>query len=277
MINARIMIGYILTSREYSATLPSRCTHQFTGSQDISFPANLILGATLKRNRGTAKPATTKKVGSTTHVHQADAINGLRPTDHPRRVVQGPLYSPRWANFFIIMAFLVFLVILSISLAAPNFSPFDRGRNVLVGAFAVLPLFHIAIRLKAKGPLQTLQSDRRAPVLYLRSFVSDMIDNQSNTWLGIPSEEDVLVESLEQIGPVLAIGRPGEKLSTTGSARLYVTDDDWQAIAGKLMASARLVVIRAGSTPGVRWELERVRQKLPAEKVVLWFPARGLL
>lgn len=80
-----------------------------------------------------------------------------------------------------------------------------------------------------------------------------------------------MVERLNRIGPVLEIGRPGEKLGTTGSARLYVADDDWQSIAGELMERARLVVIRAGNTPGLRWELERVRRKLHPEKVALWF------
>ncbi len=88
------------------------------------------------------------------------------------------------------------------------------------------------------------------------------------------TEEVALVSDLERIGPVLAIGRPGEKLAHLGAARLYVTDEDWQTIAQRLMASARLVVIRAGNTPGLRWELARARNELSAEKVALWFPAK---
>jgi hypothetical protein len=42
------------------------------------------------------------------------------------------------------------------------------------------------------------------------------------------------------------------------------------------MASAGLVVIRAdaGKAAGLRWELERARNELSPEKVVLWFPNR---
>ena len=49
-----------------------------------------------------------------------------------------------------------------------------------------------------------------------------------------------MVAHLGGVGPVLAIGRPGEKLAHLGAARLYVSDDDWQNVAHRLMASAQL-------------------------------------
>jgi len=82
-----------------------------------------------------------------------------------------------------------------------------------------------------------------------------------------------MVRQLRTIGPVVAIGRPGERLAPLGAARIYVGGADWRTVAADLLDVARLVVIRAGGmTKGIEWEMERVRSELPSEKVVLWFP-----
>ncbi len=140
---------------------------------------------------------------------------------------------------------------------------------------APLYLFYLARRLRARRALEALQTDQRAPVLYLHSFQADRMDEVlrgTSQWV---TEEKRLMSYLDQIGPVLAIGEPGEKLTHLGAARLYVSDLDWKNIAQKLMESSRLVVIRIWPiplTPGLQWELSRVREELPPQKVVLWFP-----
>ena len=257
---------------------------------------------TLNHNDDTWRP-TPKDGGHATDAHQAGAISGSRSTDHPRRIVEGPLYSPRWASFFTVAAVATVCLALWNGFIFPHIlvnraeeqckqeqellsrqpgpssacfrvleikSQYSLSKRVQ-GFVSFLPLplwlFYLARRLRGRRALDALRADPRAPVLYLRSFGFDVIDDLQ-AQRSASTEEVALVSDLERIGPVLAIGRPGEKLAHLGAARMYVTDEDWQTIAQRLMASARLVVIRAGNTPGLRWELARARDELSAEKVV---------
>ncbi len=128
-----------------------------------------------------------------------------------------------------------------------------------------------------------LAADSRAPVLYLRSFVDD--DDPSGerslavrAWRNVRwhthvfTIEQELTRVLSRVGPVVAIGRPGESLPELGAARLYARDDEWRATVSELMPRARLVVIRAGPTPGLQWEIEEAYRLLPSERVVLVAP-----
>lgn len=263
-------------------------------------------------NTRTPKPMDT---GARDQSNQSDATNGSRSTDHSLRVVEAPLYSPRWARFFTVAALAALSLAIWVNFIAPYLlvkraeemckqerdlrsgQPFPQMMTADGACFRMLEiqnqnslsnrvqgfvgflsfpigLFYLARRLKSQSALETVRGDRRPPVLYLRSFRFDAIDDLQAQRSG-QTEEAAMVSGLERIGPVLAIGRPGERLGHLGAARLYVADDDWQTIARRLMASARLVVIRAGGdSPGIRWELACARDGLPAEKVVLWFPSK---
>jgi hypothetical protein len=139
---------------------------------------------------------------------------------------------------------------------------------------AVLLLGSVAGRLRARRATQALKDDPRAPVLYLRSFWSDRFDALGASKAG-DTEETRAVSSLERIGPVLAIGKPGDKLPRLGAARLQVSHSQWQDVAVRLMRGARLIVFRVFmATPGFTRELSLARGEMPAEKVVLWFPLK---
>ena len=124
---------------------------------------------------------------------------------------------------------------------------------------------------------EAMRRDPRAPVLYLRSFADDgqALLGEHSKWLrrganlAAPvNAEQEIADILDAIGPVVAIGKPGEPLPELGAARLYVTDDQWQAKVGELMRMARLVVLRVGSTPGLLWEIEQALEHLPRQRVV---------
>ena len=104
----------------------------------------------------------------------------------------------------------------------------------------IMALFRRSRRHEAVSAAQAMADDPRPPVLYLRSFQDDgsvLLDDQ-----GLPgmqaltratsptSSEEELARILEQIGPVVAIGKPGEKLPELGAARLYVSHEEWQAV-----------------------------------------------
>jgi hypothetical protein len=147
-------------------------------------------------------------------------------------------------------------------------------------AFALLAwrLLRRARRLEAVDADRAMVLDPRPPVLYLRSFADDdqaLIDDEGSALarrsmqlLRPPSPEEELAAFLRRLGPVVAIGKPGEPLPELGAARLYVAHDAWQAKVRSLMAQAGLVVVRVGTSPGVLWEIEQALAHVPRPRLV---------
>jgi hypothetical protein len=105
-----------------------------------------------------------------------------------------------------------------------------------------------------------------APVLYLRSFADD---RRASRRYGALTEEEQLARALAWIGPLMAVGRPGEQLPEVGAQRIYLADGDWQARVTELMAQAALVVLRTGSTEGFRWEVMKALGTVAPERLLL--------
>jgi len=135
--------------------------------------------------------------------------------------------------------------------------------------------------------LPRLSDDERvAPVLYLRSFADDPegaeIRNHGALYLMygpwaffmLLTEEEQVAKVLSEFGPVLAVGKPGEPLPEIGAARLYLSDGEWQAGVRRLMRVSRLVVVRAGLTEGIWWELKEVVQLVQPDRLLILVPYR---
>ena len=107
-----------------------------------------------------------------------------------------------------------------------NFLPDDWVGIPLVGLVVFLATLWPTYRLHARSDVETrrrettpLSSERmvsleQAPVLYLRSFEDDQ---RASRLKGRLTEEEHLASVLSQIGPFVAVGRPGEALPTVGS------------------------------------------------------------
>lgn len=113
-------------------------------------------------------------------------------------------------------------------------------------------------------------TDPRPPVLYLRSFEADDVMTASRG-LG-NSAEEALVAALNAIGPVVALGEPGEKLPPLGAARAYSTDDRWQLHISDWAAEASQVVLLAGHTPNFWWEVRHLVASGALDKAVFLLP-----
>jgi hypothetical protein len=122
----------------------------------------------------------------------------------------------------------------------------------------------------AEAHLQALKVEAArtpaAPVLYLRSFTDD---GRAARRHGVLTEEEQLAKALAWMGPLLAVGRPGETLPHVGAQRIYLKDEEWQQRVAQLMAQARLVVLRTGSTAGFHWEVEHALSALTPERLLL--------
>ena len=159
-----------------------------------------------------------------------------------------------------------------------NFVPDEWTGLPVVGLVLLLTLWWPAYRLRSRLKLGTRQRDThplpaenletldRPPVVYLRSFDDDQ---RAARIKGALTEEEHLGKVLSQLGPFVAVGRPGEPLPAMGASRVYLGDDEWQAAVEKLVTQARLVVIRTGGSKGLEWEVERAARLLTPERLLL--------
>jgi len=130
---------------------------------------------------------------------------------------------------------------------------------------------------RAKATAQSIIDDGKPDVLYLRAFQTDSSVLRFVGWsfllprliAGLVTEEEQLRDVLRPFGDLIAIGRPGEKLPTPGAARLYVSDAEWQSVVSARMRSAALVIIRAGRSTGLLWELKQAFANLDPTKLLI--------
>lgn len=114
-----------------------------------------------------------------------------------------------------------------------------------------------------------LEADE-STVLLLRSFADDDISVRAMSgvapllspavpWAKVRFEE-LIAYGCGTIGNLMAIGRPGEVLPELGATRTYWADDQWQDAIRRTAMRCRAIVVIAGATDGLRWELERLRE-----------------
>jgi hypothetical protein len=170
-----------------------------------------------------------------------------------------------------------------------------EGSNVLfwlvvgVYAFSAGPcltgvyFFHSKAKRAAAISLQEMQEkDRRPPILLLRSFQDDLTPiarklpfssyQPSDHYRGAWTFEEAVENTFRQYGPVIAIGRPGEKIPPAGAAREYVPNEKWQDRVKEFLSEAKLVVVIAGKTAGLDWEYQQLARLNVWSRLVLMFP-----
>jgi len=176
---------------------------------------------------------------------------------------------------------------------------------LLIGNF----LYRGGRRIAAPDFETMLAKDRRAPILFLRSFDSEDVESPQPGQAmservaerligripGAPFVVDFFIFALhyfyslrgtfaerveEQIGlavkrhgPMIAIGKPGERIATPGAARAYVRDDEWQAFILKAIDDASLVLIQVENTEGTWWEFNQCIQRVPPQKLLVMLTA----
>lgn len=163
---------------------------------------------------------------------------------------------------------------------------------VLIGALVILvghALFHAGKRLSAREmwrPAVASASDR--PILFLRGFDDDQCTFRRRPW-DLPARwldlwsfrqslDEALVDELAQFGPVIALGRPGDKRTPFGAQRHYSDHADWQQTLAAAARSAQTIVLVASDSPGVKWEYDLLKNEAMLDKVLLVFrpdPAHG--
>lgn len=144
-------------------------------------------------------------------------------------------------------------------------------------------LVHLGRRMLAQGVPELLNYDKRAPVLYLRPFKDDGVANFASSFLRSRRKlyfgglfrrtyEQRLAHVLQYIGPFIAVGNPSENRPQLGAARLYVPDAKWKSTVSQLLDESQLVVLHAGESEGLLWELGEVFKIVNPLKIIISLP-----
>lgn len=123
-----------------------------------------------------------------------------------------------------------------------------------------------------------LWADKRRPILFLRSFTDDdevvRLAPKDEPEDSISRLEDVISGLLRDFGPVIAVAEPGV-LPKSGAAKAFYQGDDWQEAVKTWMDQALIVVMIAGYTPGLTWEMDTLIKRGHTKKLVLIIPPRA--
>jgi hypothetical protein len=142
---------------------------------------------------------------------------------------------------------------------------------------------YLARQLTRVGVEHLATTDRRSPILFLRSFLDDQIRLKRPRrlffrWLlGLgepaPTLDHLLVEEGTSLGPVVAVGVPGSP-PPFGAARTYLDDDEWHTGVAQFARAATAIIIVADDTDGVIWELSHIREAGHSHKTLYYLPPR---
>ena len=160
---------------------------------------------------------------------------------------------------------------------------------ILVGPIQWWGMFALSRGLRRYARRRALPSaeaamlaDPRNPVLFLRSFSDDQISllEAKVPWLlrffdpGVVAGtlDELLVTEYAEVGPVIAVGRPSDRLPPLGAARRYCQGTEWQEIVRELMQASALIVVGMGRSPGLAWEIATIRTMDVLTKTIFVFP-----
>jgi hypothetical protein len=90
------------------------------------------------------------------------------------------------------------------------------------------------------------------------------------------SAEEQIADVLRPVGPLIAVGAPGERLPHAGAVRMYLPKtpkEAWQEPVRQLMRRSRLTVLTLGTSEGTMWELAEALRLLPPQRLVLFLPS----
>jgi hypothetical protein len=134
---------------------------------------------------------------------------------------------------------------------------------------ATILLGRLPLSVARRTALARADSSSTYEILFLRSFQDDGLTMRvRGDSRGIVDRltlkhrhgyEHLLVASARHLGPVVAVGRPGERIPPIGAFRRYFANDEWQSAVERLLRRAKFVIVSVGDTPSVGWEISKIR------------------
>lgn len=113
-------------------------------------------------------------------------------------------------------------------------------------------------------------------VLFLRPFGStgqlqapSLFTSPFMLWVNTYELEDYLASALKNIGPLVALGKPGENV---GAGRVYVAEEDWHNKFILLARTASVILILPSSRAGTLWEISWLKSNGMFHKCIYVMP-----
>ncbi len=156
---------------------------------------------------------------------------------------------------------------------------YDRNYNLTPIVLYIVLRARADFRVKAEN---LLSLDRRPATLFLRSFSDDEKSKITRVlFIGRPGLESLdfslegrLAEHFSTSGPFIAVGSPNGETPHVGAARAYFSEQAWQSRVCEWMDSSRLIVVLAGITNWVAWEIDQAVRRGHADKLIVAFPEK---
>lgn len=92
-------------------------------------------------------------------------------------------------------------------------------------------------------------------------------------WVRV-GEEQRLQDAFGPFGRLITFRHPGKRLQPIGAWR-HRAAAEWTDEVTAYMRQARLVIFRPGSSPSIRWELDRLLATVPADRILFHLRFRG--
>ncbi len=157
------------------------------------------------------------------------------------------------------------------------------SKVLALAGLATVPIVGRRVRAARDAARRDWARDRGVPeVLLLRSFVDDGLEvpSRRKSRRGfeqlIPTRhelfEDVVVRAFTQLGPVVAIARPGTGQTELGASRDLIVGEDWLTAVKAEMAEAAYIVVILGKGHGLTVELATLRELGLLDRVCLVVP-----
>jgi hypothetical protein len=164
------------------------------------------------------------------------------------------------------------------------------GTSVLLVLVLAVGGFSLVMRgRRYSTPIGEPSDDPRPPVIYLRSFQDEAHEASVTAFFrdaftgeqlagdiphSGPTEQLLLSQFFSTIGPYEALGNPAEVIPHTGARHIYKAHDTWQADLSPRLDRARLVIVHAGATPGLQWEIGYLIRRIAPMRVLLLMTGR---
>jgi hypothetical protein len=183
--------------------------------------------------------------------------------------------APQWPLLGVVLITTVMSVVLS---------PFNPVFGELTAVFALGILVPLTLSVFQPNANTVLKADSRRPVLLMRSFIDDermsellgirrlfiyfewlfegfnwrsLIDDTITEMKPAPLESR-LANHFARYGPFIAVGSQSWGMPVTGAARIKLTDLEWRDQVVRWIDDSVIILMMAGVTDWVEWELKQV-------------------
>ena len=142
----------------------------------------------------------------------------------------------------------------------------------VTGPIAVHFLGRLMLTLARRTMRRSLQDvqneDRRAPILFLRSFLDDMVALTPGRflfeqWLLDGTSRSMTLDYLilsegTEYGPTVALGNPDDPAPPYGVFRGYFDHASWRRAVSDLSERSSAVIVALDATEGIDWEISHI-------------------